>query len=156
MKVIKSENKEIQAACLSLMESRKLKSRAEKLEKLSKTSINAELKEHGIDTGSLPIGETIILKLRGKDGFDDCLRVTVKPNSRVDLQELTLKYPNVEKDVRKDFPCVYYDPLNAETTDQTELETVTDELKKRKIELEKTINSMKALRKAGVGITQNK
>lgn len=146
MKTIKTENQEILRACRDLAESRKLKSKAEKLEKFSKGFIDEELLKNRIDVSKLGIGETVIIKVRGKDGgFTDSIRVSVKPNNRIDIKLLSVKYPNVEKDVRKDFACVYYDVLDNVGEDQTDLESVIADLQKRKTELETSIKSLGGL-----------
>lgn len=143
MQIIKSKNQELKMACQNLIEARKLKSKSEKLEKGSKDFISCELTKHGIDLKQLPVGETLIIKLDG----EDCIRVTAKGVNRVDLSLLSIKYPAIDQECRKEFVCVYFDPLIAqEETDS--FKVAVSDLYKHKKELEQKLGDLKKTIKA--------
>lgn len=133
MKTILSTDNQFSIAKSQLSESRKLKSRADKLEKSAKTFVAAWLLENRqIDISQLSIGDTLIIKLNNKD----CISLTVKSRNQVDLAVLSSKYPEIEKECRRDKAVVYYDVIGeVETLDIQETKEVLESKKEEILSL---------------------
>ena len=101
MKLIKSDGSaDLTTRAKLLAEHAKVKSAAEKSYEITKSLLSQWLLENRqIDVERLPIGETVLIQENGKD----ILRISVGAQNRVILEELA-KFPEVEKEVRRDMP----------------------------------------------------
>lgn len=144
MKLIKTQDVGYKQACDNLIKARQLRSKAEKLERAGKNFIDAALSERGIKVEYLSIGECVTVQLNG----EDCLRILVRGRNAVDLGKLLIDYPEVEKACRRDFPTVYYDPVQVtqQELQSNTLDEVVEEMKRRKRALELSIGSLKHLK----------
>ncbi len=167
MKTVNSNNPSFQIAAAQLSKARKLSSESKKLEDSAKDFIKQELLNHDIKLDDLVVGDTVIIKVgdknKRKEGerkvdYQDCIRITIKTQNKVDNKKLNLEFPAIAQICRKDFPCTFYDSL----IDQTHMEETRDtlgdiklELEDRRKELQDTIRRIESLRSVGVGVVLN-
>lgn len=108
MKIFRTDETKFVDIARQLEDGKSRKSAGEKLVEASKDFIAGWLlKERNIDIEKLPIGETIVIQLEGKD----VIRVDVKGKNRFDLARFRNEQPIMEANFTKKFPERHFDSL---------------------------------------------